>query len=52
MVSLLLLTVIFDYIHILRKMEKLVIGGVNMTYNDKDFKFKKNIKEIIAKKHS
>ena len=41
--------VITDYIHILRKMGKLIIGGVSMTYNDKDFKFKKNIKEIIAK---
>ena len=40
---------ISDYIHILLKMGKLIIGGVNMTYNDKNFKFQKNIKEIIAK---
>lgn len=30
-------------------MGKLFIGGVVMTYNDKNFIFKDNIKEIIAK---
>jgi len=30
-------------------MGKLIIGGVIMTYNDKNFVFKDNIKEIIAK---
>ncbi len=30
-------------------MGKLKIGGTNMTYNDKNFVFKDNIKEIIAK---
>ena len=30
-------------------MRKLYIGGAKMTYNDKNFEFKPNIKEIIAK---
>ena len=41
MVFSLLLPVISDYIHIFIKMGKLIIGGVIMTYNDKEFKFKK-----------
>ena len=49
MVFSLLLPVISDYIHIFIKMGKLIIGGVIMTYNDKEFQIQKNIKEIIAK---
>ena len=30
-------------------MRKLVRGGTKMTYNDKNYVFKDNIKEIIAK---
>lgn len=41
--------VICDYILILRKMGKLYIGDARMTYNDKNFEFKPNIKEILAK---
>ena len=41
--------VIADYILIFQKMGKLNVGGAIMTYNDKNFKFKDNIKEIIAK---
>ena len=41
--------VIADYILIFQKMGKLNVGGAIMTYNDKNFEFKDNIKEIIAK---
>ena len=41
--------VITDYILIFQKMWKLDVGGAIMTYNDKNFEFKDNIKEIIAK---
>lgn len=41
--------VISDYILIFKKMGKLYVGGARMTYNDKNFEFKTNIKEILAK---
>jgi len=41
--------VIPDYILFFKKMGKLYVGGARMTYNDKNFEFKSNIKEILAK---
>lgn len=42
--------VISDYILIFQKMGKLYKGGgLEMTYNDKEYVFNDNIKELIAK---